>query len=64
MFRLQGFLFWVWRLDRLEFRAAQVEPGDYLARVEVNRVVSLLSVDEDPESPDYGRYNGPKVSIP
>ena len=21
MFRLQGFLFWVWRLDRLEFRA-------------------------------------------
>lgn len=49
--------------DVLEFPAPRVEPGEYLVRVEVNRVASLLSVDEDPESPDFGRYNGPKVSI-
>ncbi|MCP3959032.1 MAG: DUF4255 domain-containing protein [bacterium] len=50
--------------DRLEFPAPRVAPGEYLVRVEVNRVVSLLSVGKDPESPDFDRYNGPRVSIP
>ncbi len=48
---------------RLEFPAARVAAGEYLVRVEVERVASRLAVDEDPSSPHYGRYHGPRVEI-
>lgn len=40
-----------------------VRPGDYLVRLQVDGAESLLDVDEDPESPTYNRYVGPKLAI-
>lgn len=40
-----------------------VRPGDYLVRLQVDGAESLLKVDEDPKSPTYNRYAGPKLTI-
>ena len=50
--------------DRLEFPAPRVQAGEYLVRLDIDHVISQLSVDENPESPRYGRYDRPRVSIP
>lgn len=42
---------------------AEMEPGDYLVRVQVNGVTSRLRVDTDPTSPTFDRYNGPRMKI-
>jgi hypothetical protein len=42
---------------------AEMEPGDYLVRVQVNGVTSRLRVDTDPASPTFERYNGPRLVI-
>jgi len=42
---------------------ADVEPGSYLVRVQINGVTSRLGVDKDPASPNFERYAAPRVSI-
>ena len=41
-----------------------VKAGDYLVRVQVDGAESRLEVDQDPNSPTYNQYIGPKVTIP
>jgi hypothetical protein len=42
---------------------AEVEPGSYLVRVQINGVTSRLGVDTDPASPTFDRYAVPRVTI-
>jgi hypothetical protein len=42
---------------------AEVEPGSYLVRVQINGVTSRLGVDTDPASPTYDRYAVPRITI-
>ncbi|MGD2116141.1 MAG: Pvc16 family protein, partial [Acidobacteriota bacterium] len=48
----------------IELSLAGVEPGDYLASVQVDGAESPLEVDDDPESPTFRRFIGPKVTVP
>ncbi|MFQ5525098.1 MAG: DUF4255 domain-containing protein [Thermoanaerobaculia bacterium] len=48
----------------IAFPLDDIEAGDYLVRVEVDGVASALTVEEDATSPEFGRYNGPRASIP
>lgn len=41
----------------------EIEPGIYLVRVQINGVASRLSVDSDPASPTFNRYDGPRVAV-
>lgn len=41
-----------------------VEAGDYLIRVQVDGAESLLAVDDNPASPTFGSYVGPRVTVP
>lgn len=41
-----------------------VDPGSYLVRLEIGGVGSPLVVETDPESPRYGTFIGPTVSVP
>lgn len=49
--------------DRFEIDVWMV-PATYLVRIEINRAESPLSVDSDPTSPTFERYNGPQVVVP
>lgn len=40
-----------------------VKPGQYLIRVQVDGAESALQSDDDPQSPSYGWYVGPRVVI-
>jgi hypothetical protein len=42
---------------------AEIEPGSYLVRVQIQGVTSRLSVDSDPASPSFERYAAPRVTI-
>lgn len=41
-----------------------VKAGDYLVQVQVDGAGNILEVDEDPTSPTFNKFIGPKVSIP
>jgi hypothetical protein len=41
-----------------------VKAADYLVRLQVDGAESILEVDEDPDSPTFNQYIGPKVTIP
>ena len=52
------------RDDRvLSFSLKSVAPGEYLVQVQISGASSLLEVDEDPKSPDFQRYVGPRVRL-
>jgi hypothetical protein len=40
-----------------------VKPGEYLVRLQVDGAESILNVDSDPNSPNFNRYNEPKMVI-
>jgi len=42
---------------------ADLEPGSYLVRVQINGVTSRLGIDGDPASPVFERYAVPRVTI-
>lgn len=48
----------------IQFKLTNVDPGDYLVRIQVDGAESLLDVDANPASPTFGQYCGPKVTIP
>ncbi|NJD75633.1 MAG: DUF4255 domain-containing protein [Candidatus Methanoperedens sp.] len=50
--------------DSITIRVSNVEPGDYLVRVQVDGAQSPLIVDTNPASPTFNQYTGPKVTIP
>ncbi len=50
--------------DSITIRISNVEPGDYLVRVQVDGAQSQLTVDTNPASPAFNQYIGPKVTIP
>jgi hypothetical protein len=47
----------------VSFHVTGVEPGEYLVRVQVSGVPSLLAVDRNPQSPTHGQYSSPRLSI-
>jgi hypothetical protein len=42
---------------------ADIEPGSYLVRIQINGVTSRLGVDGDPASPTFERYATPRIQI-
>lgn len=48
----------------LEVPISGVKPGNYLVRLQVDGVESLLTVDLTPGSPTYDQYVAPQVRIP
>lgn len=50
--------------DTLTFSLADVAPGEYLVRVQVDGAESLLAVDTDPASPTAGMYASPRMTVP
>lgn len=50
--------------SRLRFAVSGLEPGTYLARVQVDGAPSPLVADLDPASPTFNRYVGPVLEIP
>lgn len=65
---LNAYVFECDRIDAptstLTFHAEQLEPGDYLARVQVDGAESVLQVDQNPQSPTFEQYIGPICRIP
>jgi len=51
----------VMETDSITFSLAEVVPGDYLLRVQVDGAESPLEIDPDPSNP---RYINPRVNIP
>ena len=49
--------------DSLTVEVSGVEAASYLVRVQVDGAESLLEVDDDPNSPTFNRFIGPKVTI-
>ncbi|MEM9309949.1 MAG: DUF4255 domain-containing protein [Pseudomonadota bacterium] len=47
----------------LSFPFADLPPGDYLARLDIDGFVSPVAVVEDPASPNRGEIAGPLVSV-
>ncbi|CDM92438.1 MULTISPECIES: DUF4255 domain-containing protein [Limnospira] len=41
----------------------EVKPGEYLVRVQIDGAESILSVDDNPDSPTFEQYIQPKVAI-
>ncbi|HLF26602.1 MAG TPA: DUF4255 domain-containing protein [Anaerolineae bacterium] len=41
-----------------------IKPAEYLVRLQVDGVESLLEVDTNPSSPTFNQYIGPKVNLP
>ena len=50
--------------DSITIPVPDVEPGDYLVRVQVDGAESQLTVDMNPASPSFNQFIGPKVTIP
>lgn len=50
--------------ESITIRTTGVKAADYLVRLQVDGAESILEVDEDPDSPTYNQYIGPKVTIP
>ena len=42
---------------------AEIEPGSYLVRIQINSVTSRLGIDNDPASPTFERYAAPRINI-
>ncbi|MBK4728877.1 DUF4255 domain-containing protein [Oxynema sp. CENA135] len=49
--------------SRLLFSLYDVKPGEYLIRIYIDGAESQLAIDDDPESPTFNWYVGPKVAI-
>lgn len=52
------------QIDSITFPVDNVEPGEYLVRVQVDGAESPLTVDTDPDSETFNQYVGPTVRIP
>ena len=47
----------------LIFRAEEIQPGDYLMRLQVDGAESVLQVDQNPQSPTFEQYIAPIFTI-
>jgi Pvc16 N-terminal domain len=51
--------------DSIAFLVTDIQAGDYLVRIQIDSAESLLNVDEtNPDSPTFGQYISPTVTIP
>jgi hypothetical protein len=50
--------------DSITIPISGVKAADYLVRLQVDGAESILEVDEEPASPTFNQYIGPKVTIP
>jgi hypothetical protein len=51
--------------DSITFSVTDIQAGDYLVRIQIDSAESLLNVDEtNPDSPTFGQYISPTVTIP
>jgi hypothetical protein len=49
--------------ETVDMVVSGLAPGRYLVRLQVDGAESPLSVDNDPQSPGFGRYDGPLVDL-
>ncbi|MGA9381203.1 MAG: DUF4255 domain-containing protein, partial [Phormidium sp.] len=49
--------------DQITIRMRDVCPGEYLIRLHIDGAESVLGVDNNPQSPSFGWYNSPKLSL-
>jgi hypothetical protein len=54
----------VFPLAQVPFAFADLPPGTYLVRAQVDGAESPLTVETDPADPDFGTVTGPTVTIP
>jgi Pvc16 N-terminal domain/IPT/TIG domain len=49
--------------DILEFQTHDLPSAEYLVRIQVDGAISIPNINEDPTSPDYGKFIGPTVKV-